>query len=262
MDVGATLRNARERRGLSLEDLSRLTKIKPGLLREIENNAFHLLPAGIFRRGFLRSYAREVGLNPELIVQCYLEEVEGTPTMDPSPTPEMVIREIAAARSIAADEEWDRPRTNAQWAAVALLVAAVAGYTMFVPGRTGRVPRSGSSAVPAGPAMSAGTPAAGHVPVGTTGSVLQIDIVSTGPCWLSATSNGERIAYELLRPGDRRIIRARDGVVLRVGDPTAVAYTINGVPGRPLGHAAQPVTVRIAPGNFRDFLAGGSRAGS
>jgi transcriptional regulator with XRE-family HTH domain len=262
MDVGATLRNARERRGLSLEDLSRLTKIKPGLLREIENSAFHLLPAGIFRRGFLRSYAREVGLNPELIVQCYLEEIEGTPAVDPSPTPEVVLREIAAARTMSADDGWGRPRTTAQWTAVALFVAVFAGYTMFGPGRSGRTPRSESNAVRPGPARASAAPAAGHVPVGTTGSVLQIDIVSTGPCWLSATSNGERIAYELLRPGDRRVIRARDGVVLRVGDPTAVAYTINGVPGRPLGHAAQPVTVRIAPGNFRDFLAAPSRTGS
>src|SRR5919106_3125843 len=69
MDVGGALRDAREQRGLSLDRLSQTTKISVTILRAIENNRIEKLPDGIFLRGFLRAYAREVGLNPEETVR-------------------------------------------------------------------------------------------------------------------------------------------------------------------------------------------------
>jgi hypothetical protein len=89
-----------------------------------------------------------------------------------------------------------------------------------------------------------------------------VDIAPTGPCWITASTDGERVTYGLLQAGDRRSIRVHDALVLRVGDPAAFAYTVNGAPGRPLGRAAEPVTVTIAPGNFREFLAAPRRTGS
>jgi transcriptional regulator with XRE-family HTH domain len=65
MDVGAALRDAREQRGLSLDQLSHATKISITILRAIEHNRMDKLPHRIFLRGFLRAYAGEVGLNPE-----------------------------------------------------------------------------------------------------------------------------------------------------------------------------------------------------
>ena len=54
---------------------------------------------------------------------------------------------------------------------------------------------------------------------------------------------------------DRRTITVHDAVVLRVGDPGTLRYTINGIAGRPLGRPAEAVTVTIAPASFRQFLA-------
>ena len=54
MDVGAELREARERRGISLEELARITKIGVATLRALERNQVDYLPGGIFLRGFLR----------------------------------------------------------------------------------------------------------------------------------------------------------------------------------------------------------------
>jgi hypothetical protein len=82
-----------------------------------------------------------------------------------------------------------------------------------------------------------------------------VDIAPTGPCWISATVDGERVLNGLLQSGDRRTITVRDAVVLRVGDPGTLRYTINGIAGRPLGRPAEAVTVTIAPANFREFLA-------
>ncbi|HXH07271.1 MAG TPA: helix-turn-helix transcriptional regulator, partial [Vicinamibacterales bacterium] len=72
------LRQAREQAGLSLADLSARTKIRVSHLDAIERGAFDRLPGGIFTRGYLRAYAREVGLDPEAVVRDYLAEHAGT----------------------------------------------------------------------------------------------------------------------------------------------------------------------------------------
>jgi cytoskeleton protein RodZ len=69
--VGAALARARESRGISLSDLSARTKLSVPVLRALERNDFDRLPGGIFIRGYLRSYAREVGCDPEHIVAQY-----------------------------------------------------------------------------------------------------------------------------------------------------------------------------------------------
>ena len=76
MDVGAALRDAREQREISLDELSRTTKISVATLRALERNQIDRLPGGIFVRGFLRAYAHEVGLDVEDTVQRYLAQFE------------------------------------------------------------------------------------------------------------------------------------------------------------------------------------------
>jgi hypothetical protein len=89
MDTGgARLREARRQRKLTLGDISKRTKIPIHALEAIERNELDRLPRGIFTRGFLRGYAREVGLDPEQIVRaCFPPPVievppdrPGTPT--------------------------------------------------------------------------------------------------------------------------------------------------------------------------------------
>src|SRR5437660_667602 len=67
VNIGRQLREARERRGLSQHDVSDRTKIKPTILDAIERGDFAQLPGEPFRRGYLRAYAHEVGLDPETI---------------------------------------------------------------------------------------------------------------------------------------------------------------------------------------------------
>jgi len=71
-DFGAWLREARERAGLSLEEIATTTKVGRGLLVAIERNDVSRWPAGIFRRAFVRAYAERVGLDPERAVAAFL----------------------------------------------------------------------------------------------------------------------------------------------------------------------------------------------
>ena len=74
MNVGAILREARERRALSVDDLARMTKITTANLLAIEENRRDRLPDDVFLRGFVRAYAGAVGLGPSDTVGRYFEQ--------------------------------------------------------------------------------------------------------------------------------------------------------------------------------------------
>ena len=70
-NFGADFKRARESSGLPLEKIAAETRISTRFLVAIENEDFHLLPGGVFNRGFIRSYAERVGLNPEQALADY-----------------------------------------------------------------------------------------------------------------------------------------------------------------------------------------------
>ncbi len=71
-DFGRNLREARERRGVSLRQIANATKIGMSALEALERNDISRLPGGIFSRAFVRSYAIQVGLDPETTIQEFI----------------------------------------------------------------------------------------------------------------------------------------------------------------------------------------------
>jgi cytoskeletal protein RodZ len=69
---GEKLRKQREQRGLSIDAISNNTKISPRMLRALEDERFEQLPGGVFNKGFVRAYARQVGLNEDEAINEYL----------------------------------------------------------------------------------------------------------------------------------------------------------------------------------------------
>jgi hypothetical protein len=69
---GEKLRKQREQRGLELDAISNTTKISPRMLRALEDEHFDQLPGGVFNKGFVRAYARQVGLDEEEAIADYL----------------------------------------------------------------------------------------------------------------------------------------------------------------------------------------------
>jgi cytoskeletal protein RodZ len=70
-EIGATLREARERRQLTWEQVEAETKIRAKYLRALEEEEFDSLPSGTYVRGFLRAYASYLGLDGRLFVDEY-----------------------------------------------------------------------------------------------------------------------------------------------------------------------------------------------
>jgi cytoskeleton protein RodZ len=71
-EFGDKFRKAREKKELSLDDVSNVTKISTRMLQAIEEEHFDLLPGGVFNKGFIRAYAKHLGLNSEDAVNDYL----------------------------------------------------------------------------------------------------------------------------------------------------------------------------------------------
>src|SRR6266571_4968095 len=73
-DFGSKLRAARERRGVTLRQIANATKIAVAVLEALERNDISRLPGGIFGRAFVRSYAVEVGLDPEETIRDFMAQ--------------------------------------------------------------------------------------------------------------------------------------------------------------------------------------------
>ena len=72
---GEELRRERELRDISLKEIAEATKISMRFLKALEKDDFDTLPGGIFNRGFIRAYARFIGIDGEEMVNAYLHEV-------------------------------------------------------------------------------------------------------------------------------------------------------------------------------------------
>ena len=110
---GERLRRQREMRGVSLEEISKSTKIGTRSLKAIEDEDFEKLPGGIFNKGFVRAYARFLGLDEEQIVGDFEEawnayEAERTPQV------------------FAVPEEETKPSSSG-WGWISVLVIVFAG---------------------------------------------------------------------------------------------------------------------------------------
>jgi cytoskeleton protein RodZ len=72
---GVRLKQEREKRAVTLDDISLATKISTRMLRALEEEHFDQLPGGIFNKGFIRAYARCVGLDEEQAIADYLAAI-------------------------------------------------------------------------------------------------------------------------------------------------------------------------------------------
>jgi cytoskeletal protein RodZ len=267
MDSGAALRSARERRGISLEDLSRTTKINVATLGALERNEIDGVPGGIFLRGFLRAYARAVGLDAEETVQQYLAQLEPRPpavvsteSHDTSSEPIPVVHRKTVFDAAHVRAFLARP--------LALRVALAIVLAAYLAARVSRTPapppavtaeRSASESLKSStvrPRTETGTSGVQqtNAPAARLQDGIHLDIRTVGPCWVYATADGSRVAYRLMQAGERHTIAARNEVVLKIGDPAAFTYRINEMPGRPLGGAGRTGTIRITMQNYREFV--------
>jgi len=287
VDFGTLLRQAREKRGISLQQVSVTTKISARVLDALERNDPSKLPGGIFSRAFVRSYAQEVGLEPERTVATFVAafpEESGAEDM-PSATTAEEAETFESRRRVA---------TTLVRVLVISLVVVVLGL-IYVTLRGGkatpapsvsepgampplRPPAAAQQEAPAPPAASqpeaaAGVPEPATAPPSPStppqpdvtaggpvdsavgqGAPLVVGIVASDLCWLSVTVDGNRLLARNLQAGERLEYRVRTRVTMIAGNASALAVTLNGKAARPLGGPGQVVATTITADTFQSFL--------
>jgi cytoskeletal protein RodZ len=103
LTLGEKLRQAREERGISISEVAEQTRISPHYLDLIENDDYRTLPGGIFNKGFVKSYAKYVGIDEQEALQDYASLIstqEGVPSDDPKTYKPEVLTDDRASSSM------------------------------------------------------------------------------------------------------------------------------------------------------------------
>jgi cytoskeletal protein RodZ len=287
VDFGTFLRQAREKRGVSLQQVSVTTKISARVLDALERNDPSKLPGGIFSRAFVRSYAREVGLEPELAVANFVAafpEESGAEDMPSATTAEdaetfqsrrrvvtTLVRLLAVSLVIVglgliyvtgwgskakpASSVSDprampplRPPAAAQQATPVPAEAIQPEAAARVPEQAAAPP---SPSIPPPPDVTAGEAVESAV---GQGAPFVVGIVASDLCWLSVTVDGNRLLARNLQAGERLEYRVRSRMTVIAGNASALAVTLNGKAARPLGGPGRVVTATITADTFQSFL--------
>ncbi len=264
--LGGKLRDARERRGVSLRQIANATKISVAVLEGLERNDISRLPGGIFGRAFVRSYASEVGLDPEETIKEFIAQFPQESVTVGHPTVVQVVDHDTMNN--------DRRMSRAVvWLLAiclpiggALLYFGAAGWRAIV-GRlspSDNVSDSATSGTTV-PGVVANTPTGGDAtdePAGVADPPaepplpdrLTVSLRATAPCWVSTVVDGTRTIDRQWAAGEKQTIEVRRELVLTASDAASLAVTLNGADARPLGKAGEAVTTRLNLTNFKDYL--------
>ena len=235
-DIGARLRLAREHRRWSLPDVAKRTKLSLDVLQAIERNDFARLPGGMFRKAYVRMLAVEVGLDPNEIAADYCAQFE--PPIEPA-----VQDQQHGLQEKLIDQLAPSPRRS--FVAVAALAGAAAAWFMLQPRPV--TPAMPSVDATSGAPRHAGTPTA--IVAHAAAVPLRIEMAATGWCWVAAETDGERVMYRLLEPGERVVLEGQHLISLRLGDAGSVTLSINDGARRSPGRHGEVVELEVTPDN-------------
>jgi cytoskeleton protein RodZ len=264
---GTRLKEERERRKISLDEISATTKISTRLLHALEEDHFDLLPGGIFNKGFIRAYAQYLGLDEEQIIAEYVESTQVQPAGgEPN-------KSVPLTTEIRAAAETRDPGTVSWGLFAALLLISALGVAVWgyrsrqattadkAPApysnadtasmRPGAASPSGDSAQPAVKAISTksneGVPKVANATSAAspaTSSIL-VHIRAHEDSWVSITTDGKRIFQDTLVASSEKSVQASKEMTLRAGNMAGLDLEWNGQRLPPQGSDGEAMTLRF-----------------
>jgi transcriptional regulator with XRE-family HTH domain len=228
-DIGASLREARTRRGLSLDDVTAGLRIRERYVTALEEERWELMPGEAYAKGFLRMYAEFLGLDGSLYVDEYNERIAAH------------LDQALVLESLAPSKGRSRllTRTIVGVVVVGALVAALNAFGSGSPTSTHVQPdlSNVANAAPAKRVVTPPTPVVRHVAPSKPPVALIRAVRSRS--WLSVRiggANGKEIFRGFLNQGHKLTYGLDQNVWLRIGRPQALAIRIGenlvgGLPG-------------------------------
>lgn len=259
--VGAGLRAVRERLGWKLPEVAESLRIRPEFLEAIEAGNLEALPGAAYRSGFVRSYARTLGLDPDEILRRFraeggLHDAAKTESRFITNVPDSGVPKGAAVAVgilllLAGYGIWyhysgtqrhlaeEVPAVPAQLAPLAtppkievapVTPAPVPAAPVAAPAPAAAAPAAGTPPAPAAAPPPATAPAAPPAP----GAGLVIS--ATQDAWIEVHDPAGNILFsKVLHPGESWPVPQESGLTLTTGNAGGTVITNNGVAGAPLG---------------------------
>lgn len=281
VSFGQRLKREREMRGIKLEDIAESTKIGKRNLVALEEEQFDQLPGGIFNKGFVRAYAKYLGLDEEQAVNDFLvasANYDQPVALQPPPT------SWVKAPAMPSDDVIRRRNRVRVLLVALLLVGGFAGWFFWKsqqhateegigqgPAQTlpanspatssdsQSTARQGQSANRgASPGVSepeeqsaassqANSSSAAGVPVTAEHEprkpIFTVRIQAKEDTWVNVTSDGKQVMDLVIPAGQERVIHAKQELVLKTGNAAGIEVAHNGVPIGPVGSEKQVKTL-------------------
>lgn len=259
-ELGELLRSTREAKGISLAQAEQATKIRRQYLEALEEEDFELLPGEVYVRGFLRNYARFLGLAPEEVLKLRGAPPEepittpfGTPLEEPlvtSSSSQLVLKFFAVLLSLAAiaAATWWGYQWHTGESLLSLLTPAPTSTPTLRP-TTAVAPTETATPTVVTPQPTA-SPLPTYTPVPPTATLsptatpavgLQITMDVVERTWLEVTVDGELVLGETVEAGNRLSWTATESISCHCGNAGGVRVTVAGEEIGALGDPGQVV---------------------
>jgi cytoskeletal protein RodZ len=242
---GEDFRREREEKSISLEEVSKATKISTSVLQALENDRFNDLPPSVYVRGFIRSYCRYVGLDETSHLKAY--------------------EEAAAANEDAEASSGEEPLSGGNLTRLFLLMALFAALVaLFIYDSV--LKRSDMREVVVESQESVATmkaeipvaqeeAAAEKQPSPASPSPIRIVVTCVADSWLEITIDDDRPFDVNLFQGDEICWRGEERIALKVGNAGGLVITVNDLELKPFGESEEVVKL-LFEGNAVSLNAG------
>jgi cytoskeleton protein RodZ len=229
--LGERFRAAREARGLSLSDVADQIRIRSVYLQAIEDDAWNTIGPPVYIRGFLRTYGRFLGIDPEAAVAAF-NRTQPAASAAPAREPEF-------------DEPPARRGTLLIWVAsgVAVLLIAFVVYNELTMRGTPTVAAStppGAAAASPSPPGAAATPSAKPQTLAAAGGPKTLALVLSAPSWLRVTVDGSVSMEGTFPAGTSKTFHGKNALV-RIGNAGGVEVYVDGKDVGKLGRSGDVI---------------------
>jgi cytoskeletal protein RodZ len=256
-ELGFQLRQLREKKMLSIDQIAARTMIQPRLLLAIESGNTSILPEAVYVRGFLKRYADALGLNGTEFVSSFPLEPDMrsiNPSWQESPAAQLrpMHLYVAYAALIAAaigGLSYLLSRSAPAPSAVKSPPAVTTPATTAPSPRPAAIASSGTaSSGTASPGAASPQPAVSPSPSpDTTGKAIRVNVSLTSRSWLRVVVDGKTDFEGILEQGTQRTWTADRELRVRAGDAGAVMVTYNDDQPKQMGKAGSVQQVIFSP---------------
>jgi cytoskeletal protein RodZ len=244
-NFGERLKREREMREVTLEELTKATRISTRFLLALENESWDKLPGGVFGHGFVRTIARYLGLDEESLLSEYDMARGDKSQLEPAKPEER----------IPAPPKWIP--------AVAVLVILLLAAGLFYAGRYGwrryvahRAAKQSAASDAPSQILSQASPSSSPA---TADSALDLSVSTSAATHVRVLADSKLLLDSDLPAGETRHFFAHQQFEVTAGDSSAVLLELNGQAMPPLGAPGSSGTIVLSQKDLRQASGGKSQ---